>query len=70
MVELGKQGSISIWVGLSLSRIGRKIVQVWRLGHALDENEHIHLNIVVSEIRGSRLPRAGLIYLKELSLEI
>ena len=47
---LGRRGSISIWVGLSLSRIGRKIVQVWRLGHALDENEYIHPNIAVSEI--------------------
>ena len=51
LAALGKRGSISIRVGLSLSRIGRKTVQVWRLGHALDENKYIHPNIVVSETR-------------------
>ena len=50
MAELGKQGSISIWVGLSLCRIGRKTIQVWRLGHALDENEYMHPNIVVPKL--------------------
>ena len=46
---LGGQDSISIGVGPSLSRIGRKTVQVWWLGHALDENEYIHPNMTVSE---------------------
>ena len=50
-VALGRWGPISAWVGLSLSRIGKKTDHVWRCWHALDENEYTNPNIAVSETR-------------------
>ena len=43
-VALVERVAISGWVGLSLSRIGKR----W---HALDENEYEHPNIAISETR-------------------
>ena len=56
---LGGWGSISIGVGLSLSRIGT-LMENSSCMAALDENEYIHPNIAVSEMY-SWPPRAWLI---------
>ena len=49
VVALGGRDSISLWVGLPLSPIGKKSGHAWRHWHALDENEYTRPNIAVSE---------------------
>ena len=59
--------AISIWVGLSLSRIGKRTDRAWRRWHALDKNQHTFPNIAVSE---TRFLGAALKFLQGLSLEM
>ena len=51
MVALDERGASSLWVGLSLSQIGKRTDRAWWRWHALDENQYTFLNIAVSETR-------------------